>query len=66
MLRAIALARSAPGLRQLDLGVNANNSAAIGRLQPLGFQASGRQTDAMRLNGALHDAVHMSLRLGPD
>ncbi len=63
MLEAIATARNVPGMRQLNLGVNANNSAAIRLYESLGFQAFGREAGAMLVDGTLHDELHMSLRL---
>ena len=63
MLEAIAMARSVPGLRQLNLGVNANNAPAIQLYESLGFKAFGHEAGAMLIDGTLHDEVHMSLRL---
>jgi ribosomal protein S18 acetylase RimI-like enzyme len=66
MLETISMARTAPGLRQLNLGVNANNTAAIWLYESLGFKAFGREAGAMLIAGTLHDEVHMSLRLNAD
>jgi RimJ/RimL family protein N-acetyltransferase len=63
MLEAIAMARTVPDLRQLNLGVNANNNAAIRLYESLGFKAFGHESGAMLVDGVLHDEVHMSLRL---
>ena len=63
MLEAIATARTVPGLRQLNLGVNANNSAAIRLYESLGFKTFGHEPGAMLVDGVLHDEMHMSLRL---
>ena len=63
MSEVISMARGVPGLRQLNLGVNANNAAAIRLYESLGFQAFGHEADAMLIDGTLHDEVHMSLRL---
>jgi RimJ/RimL family protein N-acetyltransferase len=65
MLEAISMARAVPGLRRLNLSVNANNSAAIRLYESLGFKAFGREEGAMLIDDALHDEVHMSLRLSP-
>jgi ribosomal protein S18 acetylase RimI-like enzyme len=63
MLEAISMARSVPDLRQINLGVNANNGAAIRLYESLGFKAFGREAGAMLIDGTLHDELHMSLRL---
>jgi ribosomal protein S18 acetylase RimI-like enzyme len=63
MLEAIAMARTMPDLRQLNLGVNANNAAAIRLYESLGFKAFGHEAGAMLVDGVLHDEVHLSLRL---
>jgi RimJ/RimL family protein N-acetyltransferase len=63
MLEAIAMARTVPGLRQLNLGVKANNAAAIQLYESLGFKAFGHEAGAMLVDGVLQDEVHMSLRL---
>ncbi len=66
MREAIAMARTVPDLRQLNLGVNANNSAALRLYESLGFKAFGREAGAMLIDGVLHDEVHMSLQLCAD
>jgi ribosomal protein S18 acetylase RimI-like enzyme len=66
LLEALALARSAPGLRQLTLCVNAGNTGAIQLYRSLGFEAFGREPDALRVDGVLHDEIHMMLRLRAD
>jgi RimJ/RimL family protein N-acetyltransferase len=57
------MARTMPDLRQLNLGVNANNAAAIRLYESLGFKAFGHEAGAMLVDGVLHDEVHLSLRL---
>jgi len=63
LLEALALARSASGLRQLTLCVNAGNAGAIQLYRSLGFEAFGREPDALLVDGVLHDEIHMLLRL---
>jgi ribosomal protein S18 acetylase RimI-like enzyme len=63
MLQAIAMARNMPDLRQLNLGVNANNSAALRLYESLGFKVFGHEAGALLVDGAVHDEVHMSLPL---
>jgi ribosomal protein S18 acetylase RimI-like enzyme len=63
MLEAIGMARTVPGLRQLNLGVNAQNTAAIRLYESLGFKTFGHEAGAMLIAGTLHDEAHMSLRL---
>jgi ribosomal protein S18 acetylase RimI-like enzyme len=63
MLEAISMARAVPGMRQLNLGVNADNSTAIRLYESLGFKAFGCEAGAMLVDGTLHDELHMSLRL---
>jgi RimJ/RimL family protein N-acetyltransferase len=66
MQQAISMARSVPGLRQLNLGVNANNKAAIRLYESLGFKAFGFEAGAMLIDGMLHDEMHMSLLIAVD
>lgn len=58
--QALARARGMPGVRQVNLGVNAANSAAIALYEGLGFVAFGLERGFMLLNGELHDEVHMA------
>lgn len=60
---ALSLARSVPGVLQVNLGVNASNTAAIGLYESIGFKVFGHEPDAMCVNGELHDELHMVLRL---
>ena len=54
------MARGVSGLRQLNLGVNANKAAAIRLYESLGFQAFGHEAGAMLIAGTLHYEVHVS------
>lgn len=62
LLEALALARSAPGLAQVNLSANAGNVAAVGLYESAGFQIVGREPGAMCIDGELHDEVLMCLR----
>jgi ribosomal protein S18 acetylase RimI-like enzyme len=63
LVEALDFARSLPALLQVNLGVNANNTAAIRLYESVGFKVFGREPDAASIGGALHDELHMSLRL---
>ena len=60
-LVSLALARAArmPGVRQVNLGVNAANSAALALYEGLGFEPFGVERGFMLLAGKLHDEIHM-------
>lgn len=62
LTEALALARSVPGLKQVNLCANVANTVAIGLYESVGFETYGREPGAMFIDGALHDEVHMSLR----
>jgi ribosomal protein S18 acetylase RimI-like enzyme len=57
--QALAYAAQTMGVRQVLLGVNAHNTAALALYEALGFVAFGREPGFMVLNGQLHDEVHM-------
>lgn len=59
---ALALARSVPGVLQVNLGVNASNQGAIRLYESVGFKAFGLEPCAMCISGELHDELHMYLR----
>ncbi len=63
LLAVLSLARSVPGVRRVNLCVNATNGGAIRLYQSVGFRAFGHEPDAMLVNGELHDEVHMSMQL---
>ena len=63
LVEALALARTAKGIRQVNLGVNASNSGAVRLYESLGFKVFGREEGAMLVNGELHDEFLMSLQL---
>jgi RimJ/RimL family protein N-acetyltransferase len=60
-LVSVALARAAriPGVRQVNLGVNAANSAALALYESLGFKPFGVERGFLLLEGKLHDEIHM-------
>lgn len=60
---ALSLARSVPEVIQVNLSVNASNTAAIKLYESFGFKTFGQEPGALRLNGELHDELHMYLRL---
>jgi RimJ/RimL family protein N-acetyltransferase len=59
LAQALALAKSVPGLLQVNLSVNANNPAAISLYESLGFQTFGREPGAMKIGDSLYDELHM-------
>jgi len=64
-LVAEALARAAAmGVRQVNLGVNASNVAAIGLYESMGFRSYGLERGFMLLDGRLHDEILMARALG--
>lgn len=56
---ALHHAAAMPGLRQLTLGVNAANPAAMALYRALGFEPFGIEKGFMMIDGVLHDEVHM-------
>lgn len=52
-------ARSMPGLRQVNLGVNADNVAARQLYESMGFVAFGLERGFMLVDGVLHDELSM-------
>ena len=63
MQAAIAAAHDLPGLLQLNLCVNAHNTAALRLYESLGFVAFGREPGAMLVDGVLQEEVLMALAL---
>lgn len=65
LLKAIALARSMPGLLQVNLAVGATNVPALRLYESVGFRAFGVEAAAMLVQGQPVDEIHMQLRLAP-
>ncbi|MBS1200958.1 MAG: putative acetyltransferase YhhY [Proteobacteria bacterium] len=57
--RTLARARAMPGLRQVNLGVNAGNVAARRLYESMGFVAFGLERGFMLVDGVLHDELSM-------
>lgn len=64
-LLAVALehARSLAGVRQIRLGVNAANKAAIALYQSVGFTRYGTEPEALFIDGCYYDLESYFLRL---
>jgi ribosomal protein S18 acetylase RimI-like enzyme len=56
---ALAHAQQVLAVRQVLLGVNARNTAALALYERLGFASFGREPGFMLLGSELHDEVHM-------
>ncbi len=59
LAHALARAASMPGVRQINLGVNAANAEAVALYEAAGFISFGVERGFMLLNGQLHDEIHM-------
>ena len=64
--RALAHATTMPGLLQVTLGVNSENTAAIALYESLGFETFGVERGFMLVDGVLHDELHMVRALSQD
>jgi RimJ/RimL family protein N-acetyltransferase len=60
---AIEHCRRFPGVRQVSLGVNAGNAAAIAVYTGAGFVPWGREPRAIATDEGFHDEIHMVLML---
>ncbi|MDO1529633.1 GNAT family N-acetyltransferase [Fulvimonas sp. R45] len=60
---AIAQARATRGVRQLKLGVNASNAAALALYRAAGFETYGVEPAALAIDGLFHDEALCMLRL---
>jgi len=58
--QALAQAASMPGVRQINLGVNAANAPAIALYEALGFEPFGLERGFMLIDGVPHDEILMS------
>jgi len=61
---ALSFAQTLPGLLQLNLTVNADNSAAIRLYQLMGFKEFGREIGSLVVDGRTYDELHMCLSFG--
>jgi len=52
-------AATMPGLRQITLGVNATNRAALALYETTGFKAFGVERGFLLVDGVLQDEIHM-------
>lgn len=59
---ALAHAASTFGVRQVNLGVNANNTAALALYRGLGFEVFGLERDFLFVGGQYHDECQMAWR----
>ena len=56
---ALKFAFAMPGVRQVNLGVNAANAPAIALYQAAGFRPFGIERGCMIVDGVLEDEIHM-------
>ena len=59
IVHALSRAASMPGLRQINLGVNAANAEAIALYEAAGFTSFGVERGFMLIDGELHDEIQM-------
>ncbi len=59
LVRALEHAASDLRVRQVHLGVNAANAAAIALYRGVGFEVYGSEPDYLRVDGVLHDEYEM-------
>ena len=59
LAQALTRAASMPGVRQINLGVNAANVEAVALYEAAGFTAFGVERGFMSIDGRLHDEIHM-------
>lgn len=64
LLHVLEFSRTVPGIKKINLSVNAANTAAIKLYESAGFTSFGVEHFALMINGESHDEVHMYLRLG--
>ena len=62
--RVLQHAFAMPGIRQVNLGVNATNAAAMALYAAAGFEAFGLERGFMMVNGVPQDEVMMVCRRG--
>lgn len=62
--KAIAYANAELKVRQVNLGVNTQNQAAIALYRRVGFEVFGTERAFLLVDGVLHDEHHMVHRVG--
>jgi len=63
MSHALSYGASVLGTRQVNLGVNTRNTAAVDLYKRLGFIEYGLERDYLLVNGVLHDEYQMVCRV---
>jgi ribosomal protein S18 acetylase RimI-like enzyme len=63
MQQALEFAATIPGVRQVTLGVNAENTAARRLYESAGFEIYGLEPAALLVDGELHDEMWMIRKL---
>lgn len=63
---AISFAAAVPGVRQVNLSVNAGNTAAVRLYESLGFGQIGLEPCSLYVDGEFHDEMQMALHLRDD
>ncbi|WP_432722144.1 GNAT family N-acetyltransferase [Jeongeupia wiesaeckerbachi] len=63
LAETLTLARGVADVRQINLCVNASNTAARRLYESAGFEAYGHEADALQVDGELHDEILMRLAL---
>lgn len=59
----LSFAQRVPGIIQVNLTVNAANTAAVSLYVSLGFQQFGLEPRSLLVSDAFHDEIHMRLPL---
>ncbi|MCA2918585.1 MAG: GNAT family N-acetyltransferase [Microcystis sp. M015S1] len=62
LLELLSFARSVPGISQVNLCVNAENSGAVRLYESVGFKVFGTEPHAMQIEGIFYGELHMSLQ----
>ena len=60
LMHALSHAYALPGVRQVNLSVNAANAPAIALYEAAGFRAFGIERGYLQVDGVLHDEIHMA------
>ena len=65
VMHALAHACALPGVRQVNLSVNAANAPAIALYRAAGFREYGIERGYLQVDGVLHDEIHMAAYAPP-